>query len=74
MNTGQAVGVAEKPTHGVERASRLISGVVELTGFSQRTVYNWIAAREVEGFRSPNGSYRIYLDSLKPKHMSRVRG
>ena len=72
MNTGPQATEIPKPTNGRERPSRLIGGIVEHTAFSRRSVYNWIADNEVEYFRAPNGSIRIYLDSLKEKHMRRV--
>lgn len=61
-NTGQAV----------QRKSVPVWKLVDLTGYSRRTVYNWIGAGEVDYFRAPNGSIRIFIDSLQPKHWDRV--
>lgn len=72
MSTGQTVSGRNLPTHGIERPSRLIGGIAEFTGFSRRSVYKWIAAGEVEYFWAANGSLRIYLDSLQPKHMAKI--
>jgi len=69
MDMGDMAPVA--PKHGVERKSVYIDKITELTGFSRRTVYNWIKANEVDSFHR-RGSTRIYLDSLKPKHWRRV--